>query len=106
MSNERKQWSVKDNDFVWDSYLAGCSNEAIAESIGRTPIAVGVRISKLKTRYGHDRPTTAAGTPSKVTKPIVVETDKPPTLTGMFFVSLTGAVIGVLLAKFLLNAII
>ena len=106
MSNERKQWSVKDNDFVWDKYLEGMSNKSIAEHIGRTPIAVGVRISKLKIRYGFTKSTTSIAGPGNKAKSVTVESDKHPTLRGMFLVSLAGAAIGVIGAKLFFDFVI
>ena len=99
MSNERKKWSVKDSDYAWDSSLAGMSNEDIAAHVGRTPVAVGVRLSNMKIRYGFAKSTTGKAGPGKKAKPVNVSSDKQPTLRGMFFVSLAGAAIGVIGAK-------
>jgi len=102
MSNERKQWSVKDNDYVWDSFLAGMSNEDIARHIGRTSIAVGVRISKLKTRYGTAKITTGVAGPSRSTKPgrAVLIT---PDLVRVLLVSCIGASAGLMIGTAILH---
>lgn len=106
MSNERRKWSAKDIEYTWDNHLAGMSNEDIAAHIGRTPIAVGVRISKTKVRYGFvTSPVNKTG-PGKKAKPVTVESDKHPTLRGMFLVSLAGAAIGVIGAKLFLDFVI
>jgi len=103
MSNERKTWSVKDNDYVWDKYLEGMSNEGIAEHVGRTPIAVGVRISKLKTRYGFTKPTiSTAGTKTgriPTGKKVLVT----PTLTRTLLASFIGACAGILVGAAILH---
>jgi len=106
MSNERKKWSVKDSDYAWDSSLAGMSNEDIAAHVGRTPVAVAVRLSNIKLRYGYAKSTTGKAGPGKKAKPVTVESDKHPTLKGMFLVSLAGAAIGVIGAKVFLDFVL
>jgi len=106
MSNERKKWSVKDSDYAWDNSLAGMSNEDIAAHVGRTPVAVGVRLSNIKIRYGFAKSTINTAGTKTGRVPNSVESDKHPTLRGMFFVSLAGAVIGVIGAKLFLDFVI
>ena len=106
MSNERKRWSMKDNDFVWDNFQAGWTNEAIADAIGRTPIAVGVRISNLKARYGYPKaglnltsPATARAPRAKPSKEALVT----PALVRVLLVSCIGAAAGLMIGTAILH---
>jgi len=45
-----KQWSLKDSNFAWRGAKAGVPNHQLAIELGRTPVAIGIHLSNMKTK--------------------------------------------------------
>jgi len=110
MNNERKTWSLKDSNYAWERSQLGMSNEDIAQNIGRTAIAVGVHLSKKRTKY-HAVGFIGSATPDRKpsTRRVSVPAKLPlisPMMSNAMLCGIIGILTGAILTKwatYLLN---
>ena len=95
MSNERKTWTRKDSNYARERYNEGMSNDDIAFELGRTPVAIGVHLSKIRTQYVRAKSASVAK-PRKVMKP----TKAPRTLLTSFIGACAGILVGAAILHF------